>query len=95
MLCCPPSVLSAKKFTRTSLFRQEASANKPTQVKITMAATSSNEGNVFPTLVGARVENAAKGSGMSGGKRAASQSPTKPRISSNPDGRQHGPERLV
>ena len=69
--------------------------NKPIQVKNTMAAKSSNEGNVVPALVGARVENAAKGSGMSGGKRAASQSPTKPTISSNLDGRQRGPERSV
>ena len=60
-----------------------------------MAATSSNEGNVVPTLVGAGVENAAKGSGMSGGKRAASQSPAKPRISANLDGRQRGPKRSV
>jgi hypothetical protein len=52
-----------------------------------MAATSSNEGNVVLKLVGARVENVAKGSGMSGGKRAASQSPTKLRISVNLDGR--------
>ena len=60
-----------------------------------MAAKSSNEGNVVPTLVGARVKNAAKGSGMSGGKRTASQLPTKPRISSNLDGRQCGPKRSV
>ena len=60
-----------------------------------MAATSSNEGNFVLTLVGARVENAAKGLWMSGGKRAASQSPTKPRISSNLDGRRRGPERSV
>jgi len=53
-----------------------------------MAVKSSNEGKVVPTLVGTRVENAAKGSGrMSEGKRAASQLPTKPRISANFDGR--------
>jgi hypothetical protein len=60
-----------------------------------MAAMSLNEGNVVPTLVGARVENAAKGAGMSGGKRAASQSSTKSRISANLDERQRGPGRLV
>ena len=60
-----------------------------------MAAMSLNEGNVVPTLVGARVENAAKGSGMSGGKRAASQSPTKPGISANLNGRQRGPDHSV
>ena len=60
LVCCAfsPSVLPAKKFTGTSLFRQEASVNKPIQVKNTMAAKSSNEGNVVPLLVGARVENA-------------------------------------
>jgi hypothetical protein len=48
-----------------------------------MAATSSNEGILAPTLVGAGSGNAAKGSGMAGGKRNASLSPPKPRTSSN------------
>ena len=82
MLCFPPFGFASQKVYRDITFS-------------TMAATSLNEGNVVPTLVGARVENVAKGSWMSGEKRAASQSPTKPRISSNLDGRRRGPKRLV
>ncbi len=52
-----------------------------------MAATSSNKGILAPTLVGAGLGNAAKGSGMAGGKRNASLSPLKPRTSSNLGGR--------
>ncbi len=52
-----------------------------------MAATSSNEGVLAPTLVGAGSGNAAKGSGMAGGKKNASLSPPKPRTSSNLGGR--------
>jgi hypothetical protein len=52
-----------------------------------MAVTSLNEGISAPTLVGAGSGNAAKGSGMAGGKRNASLSPLKPRTSSNLGGR--------
>ncbi len=55
--------------------------------KSTMAATSSNEGILAPTLVRAGSGNAAKGSGIAGGKRNASLSPPKPRTSSNLGGR--------
>ena len=57
--------------------------------KSTTAATSSNEGYVVP-IVGTGVKNAAKSSGMSERKRAATLSPQKPRISSNLDGRRGG-----
>jgi hypothetical protein len=80
---------ASKKFPGTSLFRHEASANQPIQEKSTMAATSSNEGYVVP-IVGTGVKNAAKSSGMSERKRAATLSPQKPRISSNLDGRRGG-----
>ena len=52
-----------------------------------MAATSSNDGIVAPTVVGTGSGNAAKGTGMAGGKRNASFSPSKLRVSSNLDGR--------
>ncbi len=48
-----------------------------------MAATSWNEEIFAPTLVEAGLGNKAKGSGMVVGKRNASLSPPKPRISSN------------
>ena len=54
-----------------------------------MASRSSNKGILAPTLVGAGSGNAAKGSGIDGGKRNASLSPPKPSISSNLDGRCH------
>jgi hypothetical protein len=60
-----------------------------------MVATSSNEVIVAPKMVGTSLKNAAKGSGMSGGKRSASVSPPKPRISSNLDGRRSGLSRKV
>ena len=60
-----------------------------------MVAMSSNEVIVASKMVGTGLENAAKGSGMSGGKRSASVSPPKPRISSNLDGRQSGLSRKV
>ena len=53
----------------------------------TMVSTSSKAVKVAPKMVGAGLENAATGSGMSERKRAASMSPQKPRISSNFDGR--------
>jgi hypothetical protein len=56
-----------------------------------MLATSSNKANIAPAMVGTGNRNAAKGSGMPGGTRLASLSPTKQRISSNFDGRQRGP----
>ncbi len=46
-------------------------------------------------MVGTGPKNATKGSGMSGGKRAASLSPPKTRISANLNGRQRGPGRGV
>ncbi len=56
-----------------------------------MVSASSNEVNIAPRMVGTGPKNAAKGSGMSRGKRPASLSPLKPRISANLDGRQLGP----
>ena len=61
--------------------------NQPIQVKSTMVATSSDKGNIALKMVGTGPKNAAKGSGMSGGKRSANLSPPKTRISSNLDGR--------
>ena len=52
-----------------------------------MVSTSSKALKVAPRMVGAGLENAATGSGMSKRKRAASMSPPKPRVSSNFDGR--------
>jgi hypothetical protein len=46
-------------------------------------------------MVGTGLTNAAKGSEMSGGKRLASVSPPKPRISTNLDGRRSGLSRKV
>ncbi len=60
-----------------------------------MVATSSNKANIAPLMVGMGLRNAAKGSGLSGGKRLESLSPTKPRISSNFNGHQRGPGRGV
>jgi hypothetical protein len=56
-----------------------------------MVSASSNKVNITPRMVGTDPKNAAKGLGMSGGKRAASLSPPKPRISANLDGHQRGP----
>ena len=60
-----------------------------------LVTTSSNEVNIAPKIVGYGSQDTAKGSGMSGGKRSASLSPPKPRISSNLDGRQSGPGHAV
>jgi hypothetical protein len=60
-----------------------------------MVSVSSNEVNIAPRMVGTGPKNAAKGSGMSGGKRAASLSLPKPRISANLNRRQPGPGRGV
>jgi hypothetical protein len=60
-----------------------------------MVSASSIKVNIAPRMVGTGPKNVAKGSGMSGGKRAASLSPPKPRISANLDGRQRGPGRGV
>ena len=60
-----------------------------------MVATSSNEVIVTPKMVRTGLKNTAKGSGMSGGKRLASVSPLKPRISSNLDGCRSGLSRKV
>ena len=51
-----------------------------------MVSTSSKTLKVAPRMVGAGLENAATGSGMSEKKRAASMSPPKLRVSSNFDG---------
>ena len=95
MLCFPPFGFASQKVYRDITFSPRSISKQANSSKTTMAATSLNEGNVVPTLVGARVENAAKGSGMSRGKRAASQSPTKPGISANLNGRQRGPDHSV
>ncbi len=87
MFCFSPSNFVRTKLPRTSLFCNKASANQPIQVKSTMVSASSNEVNIAPRMVGTGPKNAAKGSGMSGGKRAGSLSPLKPRISANLDGR--------
>jgi len=68
-------------------FCHEASANQPIQVKHTMVSMSSKALKFAPKIVRAGLANAATGSGMSGGKRLASLSPPKLRISSNLDGR--------
>jgi hypothetical protein len=60
-----------------------------------MVATSLNEANIALTMVGTGLRSAAKGSGLPRGKRSASLSPRKPRISSNFGGRQRGPGRGV
>jgi hypothetical protein len=60
-----------------------------------MVATSSNEVIVALKMVGTGLKNAANGSGMSGGKRSASVSQPKPRISSNLDGCRSGLSRKV
>ncbi len=60
-----------------------------------MVDMSSNKANIGPTMVRMGLRNAAKGSGLPGGKRLASLSPTKPRISSNFDRSRRGPGRGV
>jgi hypothetical protein len=60
-----------------------------------MVSVSLNKVNIALRMVRTGPKNRAKGSGMSGGKRAASLSPPKPRISANLDGRQSGPGRGV
>ena len=52
-----------------------------------MVSTSSKTAKVAPRMVGAGLEDAATGSGMSEKKRAASMSPPKLKVSSNFDGR--------
>jgi hypothetical protein len=85
--CFSPLNFVSKKLPRTSLFCHKASANQSIQVKHTMVATSLNQANIAPTVVRMGPRNAAKGLGISGGKRLASLSPTKQRISLNFDGR--------
>jgi hypothetical protein len=81
------SILFANNFLGHHSFATKHPQTSQYQVKSTMAATSSNKGILAPTLVGAGLGNAAKGSGMAGGKRNASLSPLKLRVSSNLDGR--------
>ncbi len=81
------SILLAKNFLRHHFFATKQPRTSQYQVKNTMAATSSNEGILAPTLTGAGSGNAAKGSGMAGGKRNVSLSPPKLKVSSNLDGR--------
>ena len=80
------SILLAKNFLGHHFFATKHPQTSQYQVKSTMAATSSNEGISAPTLVGVGLGNTAKGSGMAGGKRNASLSPPKLRVSSNLDG---------
>ena len=86
MCCVFPSNFVSEKFPGTSLFCHNHPRTSQYQVKSTMAATSLNEEILAPTLVGAGSGNAAKGMGMAGGKRNASLSPPKLRVSSNLDG---------
>ena len=76
-----------QKVSRDIIFLQEASMNKPIQVKSTMVSTSLKALKVAPKtkMVGAGLENAATGSGMSERKKAASMLPPKPRTQTSTD----------
>ena len=58
-----------------------------------MVVTSSREGNVHPTIVGAGPSSPAKGLGMGKSQRMVSLSRLKPRVSVNLDGRCRGANR--
>ena len=83
----PPPDFVSKTFLGDITFLLRSIREPDNSSKSTMVSTSSKAVKVAPKMVGAGLENAATGLGMSERKRAASMSPPKPRISSNLDGR--------
>jgi hypothetical protein len=80
--------LLAKIISGTSLFCQEASANKPNQVKNNHGCHRLKDKKVDPRIVKDGLPSAATGSGSFGGKKATSLAQRKPRISSIFNGQQ-------
>jgi len=83
----PPPDFVSKTFLGDITFTPRSIREPDNSSQTTMVSTSSKAVKVAPKMVGAGLENAATGSGMSERKRAASISPQKPRISLNFDGR--------
>ena len=83
----PPLDFVSKTFLGDITFSPRSIREPDNSSQTAMVSTSLKAGKVAPKMVGAGLENAATGSGMSERKRAASMSPPKPRISSNLDGR--------
>ena len=83
----PPLDFVSKTFLGDITFSPRSIREPDNSSQTAMVSTSSKAVKVAPKMVGAGLENAATGSGMSERKRAASMSPPKPRISSNLDGR--------